>query len=397
MSEGETTMTANVAIYAPGAQPITAQQLRQLAPGAQLAAARGRSGAVERYRVEWGDVRVDLSLVPPGELSEHLGGFQSYVRRVTGEDEGEAVNDLLDRIGAVQLVHGVVVEPDFDAAGKAHKLILDLLKHYGALLFAGGAVYNEKAELLLGPARAEEEDEEGEEEEWEPTPNQLERAERSRALLRARQVPLYRGPLFTEDDDAVQLREPAEVARRALVLWAVAQRGEWMSQEEARGLIERAGVWDAVSAEEQAFLDEPNPAPEVAGRFVWRLEALWVLLWALGHLEELGWPEGFCDVPRLSDLMRAFEDDPEFIRGAQLRPAGEVLDAQDLTLRIHWAIRDAWLNKRPIPADLDWSGDAERLRVEKCPPVGVVEQRHATLNWLVCFGGDDWDHIDTPT
>ena len=77
---------------------------------------------------------------------------------------------------------------------------------------------------------------------------------------------------------------------------------------------------------------------------------------------------------------------------------GEESEPQpDLTLRIHWAVRDAWLNKRPVPKDLDWSSSAERVRAEECPAVGVVEQRHHTLNWLVCFGGDDWDHVDTPT
>jgi hypothetical protein len=97
-------------------------------------------------------------------------------------------------------------------------------------------------------------------------------------------------------------------------------------------------------------------------------------------------------------LLRRRESDPDFVAKARLRTPGEILDAQDLTMRIHWAIRDAWLNKRPVPANLDWSSPAERLPAEECAAVGVVEQRHHTLNWLACFGGeDDWDRVDTPT
>ena len=78
----------------------------------------------------------------------------------------------------------------------------------------------------------------------------------------------------------------------------------------------------------------------------------------------------------------------------------EQLESSVLRLggKVHWAIRDAWLNKRPVPANLDWSSPAERLPAEECAAVGVVEQRHHTLNWLACFGGeDDWDRVDTPT
>jgi hypothetical protein len=402
-------MADNLALYSPVPEPIPLAHLRRLVGHGNVRASRDPAGRVSAYRIDWGDVRVTLNVMPEEQLADHLQGFQGYVLDLAGEEaEDHALAPILDRIAATKLVHGVVVEPGFDREGKVNRLVLDLLEHYGALLFADGSVYDEEANLLIGPAEeGEEEGEggaegeedagEGEEEEWEPTPNQLERAERSKSLLRQRRVPYYKGPLFVDDDRQVRLRPPAEVARRALVLWAVARRGEGVPREEARALLDRLNLWDAVSAEERAFLEDPEPDAEVSGRFVWRLESLWVLLWALGHVEELGWPEGFCDVPRLVKLLRRRESDPDFVAKARLRSAGEILDAQDLTLRIHWAVRDAWLNKRPVPKDLDWSSSAERVRAEECPAVGVVEQRHHTLNWLVSFGGDDWDHVDTPT
>jgi hypothetical protein len=95
----------------------------------------------------------------------------------------------------------------------------------------------------------------------------------------------------------------------------------------------------------------------------WRLESIWVLLWALGRVEVLDWPGGMCDVPRLVELMRPYEDDPGLSSNADLRPRSEILDEQDLTMRVHWAIRDAWLEGRMIPDGLDWSAGVGRVPV----------------------------------
>ncbi len=225
------------------------------------------------------------------------------------------------------------------------------------------------------------------------------RAERSFAVLRERRVPAYSGPLFVEDDDEVQVQHAAEVAKRALILWAVSIRAEGTPREEAIALIKDAGAWDSVSPEEKEFLETDTPDPQVAQGFVWRLESLWVMLWALGHVNELAWPDDMCNVPRLVEVMRVEESNADFIREAKLRDVSELLDAQDLAMRIHWAIRDASLAEPArVPNDLDWSGDAEWVEIPMCAGVGVVEERHHALNWLVNFlKPKNWDEVDTPT
>jgi hypothetical protein len=122
-------------------------------------------------------------------------------------------------------------------------------------------------------------------------------------------------------------------------------------------------------------------------------------MWALGYIEGLDWPAGMCDVPRLAKLISPHEFDPHFISSASLRPVAEILDAQDLTMRIHWAIRDAYLREGGmVPGNLDWSEEGDFVPVTYCAAVGVVEQRHYVLNWLVNFlNPADWDHVDTPT
>ncbi|HEX6611164.1 MAG TPA: DUF4272 domain-containing protein [Hyphomicrobiaceae bacterium] len=48
--------------------------------------------------------------------------------------------------------------------------------------------------------------------------------------------------------------------------------------------------------------------------------------------------------------------------------------------RYHWAVRDASINGRPSPADLD---------------PGIVMERHHALNWLI--GYIDADDVTTDT
>ena len=228
---------------------------------------------------------------------------------------------------------------------------------------------------------------------------QRQRALRSFAQLKKRDVPVFPGPLFVNDDEETKLQTAQDVARRTLVLWAVELRAEGVPQKEALGLIDKLDLWDSVSPEEKRFLQEENPDPEECQELVWRLESIWVLLWALGYIEELDWPSGMCDVPKLVEILKPHESSADFITNAKLRSKAEILDAQDLIMRIHWAIRDAYLNKAGvIPEGLDWSKDGDVVSVTMSAEVGVVEQRHYTLNWLVNYlDPKDWDHVDTPT
>jgi len=183
-------------------------------------------------------------------------------------------------------------------------------------------------------------------ENWEfANARQRARARRSFAELQRRSVPAFSGPLFVADEYEVNLQAPSDVARRIMVLWAVELRAEGAPQMEALGLIEQLDLWRTVSPLEKAFLENNNPSPGECQQFVWRLESIWVLLWALGHIEQLDWPSGMCDVPTLVSLVRPHEASQSFITSARLRPITEILDAQDLTMRIHWAIRDVYLHQ----------------------------------------------------
>jgi hypothetical protein len=229
-----------------------------------------------------------------------------------------------------------------------------------------------------------------------PTPNQQARYERVQTLLASHKVPKLEYPLSIDDDAAVTLREPAEVARRALVLSAVTFRADGGARAEAVAMLERHDLWAEASPEEAKFLGAEQADPEAARQLLWRLEGLWLLAWALGDVD-LDWPGQMCDVPRLVEVMRGREADPDFIAKAALRPKADILDAQQLTLLIHWAVRDAWVHRRNVPENLDWAEPAAMVSVEQSAAGGVVAERHHALNWLTRFGNADWDDVDTPT
>jgi hypothetical protein len=158
-----------------------------------------------------------------------------------------------------------------------------------------------------------------EQEPYRPTPAQEARYRRILAELERRKVPTLPERLFIADDEETVLREPVEVARRLLVLSAVTYRADGGNRQRAQEMIERNGLWPHVSPEERQFLSGAEADPGLARKLLWRLEGLWVLLWALGELV-LPWPAGYCDVPRLNAALEACESRPDFVPGAGVRP-----------------------------------------------------------------------------
>lgn len=204
---------------------------------------------------------------------------------------------------------------------------------------------------------------------------------RSLEILKAENVPVI-AHLPTIDSEANSTRRTTEeVAIRAMALCIVAVKGEGLEQEIIDRLINDFELMDAFTPREKKFLTAPNPDTHTKTQFVWRYEDYWVLLWALGYVDELKRPDSICDVETAISILRD-KGRKQFIKNAKLRPQGELLDATDLIYRYHWAVVDARINQRPAPANLDG---------------GVVMERHYVLNWLTGQGGQTWDDISTDT
>ena len=190
-------------------------------------------------------------------------------------------------------------------------------------------------------------------------------------------VPPTLPPLVCEDE--LSLRGRDEVIERARALLLVALRAESVASGEAmavEALLSKMPLADdALSPRELAFLELAAPSQQDCAPFIWRYEALLVLEWALGLADALPYPDAPADAaPIVATLIE--------MRGPQLRPAGEILDALDLTYRLNWHVRQTRLKKQGELVGVD---------------ADVVMERHHTLNWLVRFQHAPWDEVDTPT
>ena len=118
---------------------------------------------------------------------------------------------------------------------------------------------------------------------------------------------------------------------------------------------------------------------------MWKYEAYWTLIWALGLIDELDYPKNICNCDIAIKTVAEREDFNDLMKGVKLRHIGEILDQADLIYRYHWACVDARINGREAPAGLQ---------------SGVVYERHCGLNWLIGKGNEDyedWDEVATHT
>lgn len=114
-------------------------------------------------------------------------------------------------------------------------------------------------------------------------------------------------------------------------------------------------------------MDEDSPSSSENTQFSWRYESLALLQWALGLSESLPFPGTICDVPAVREF--ALENNTEkFLQEARLRPGSEILDALDLHYRLHWLTRQAQIEGKPVPVEINrrrHSGTALRTQLAR--------------------------------
>ena len=130
--------------------------------------------------------------------------------------------------------------------------------------------------------------------------------------------------------------------------------------------------------EEKNYLSSPSYGNQAQINASWRLEALYLLVWAVGLVPTLPFPTEQASVNEFIDSLPRSDEAPDnFISSLKLRPISEIMDASDLTYRLHWAVRQHG-------ASLDIDG-------------GVVQERHHAINWLTNYDGEKWDWVATDT
>jgi len=219
------------------------------------------------------------------------------------------------------------------------------------------------------------------------TPEQ--RKLQSMAFLRSKGIPVIEHLPMIEGHDEVVLRSKDDIAKRAIALTIVAVYAECIGAGEniiesrtlQENLKSRYGAHHFFTAKETFFLLADSPDNHTAAQFSWQYECLNVMLWALGFIDTLSFPNEICDVPEIVRIIQQHTVYDSFLDASVVRSKEEILDEADLIYRYNWACVDARINSRPM---------------EIIDP-GVVLERHRALNWLINYCDQDWDDVTTDT
>lgn len=208
----------------------------------------------------------------------------------------------------------------------------------------------------------------------------LDRRARSMALLKSEGVLVSDTLPATDDSKAAKTRRKEEIAQRAIALCIVAEKGRGLKQATVDALVKKFGAERFFSPKESAFVKNRKPSEEERSRFSWRAEDYWVLLWALGYVDQLGKPTGQCDIDWAAAVLQK-QTAADFVKNAKLRPLSEILDEADLIYRYDWAAVEGGLHGQ----------SSSRFNAE------VIGERHYVLNWLTGYMDQAWDDISTDT
>jgi hypothetical protein len=215
---------------------------------------------------------------------------------------------------------------------------------------------------------------------WNISAEAIDRKFRSETILRAEGVPFFAELPVIETMAEALKRSKEEVALRTLCLLFVAAKGEGIAEEILEQVLESYELRPHLTPKELGFVLDSSPSQHDRIQFTWRYEAAWTLLWALGFVAKLGKPAEVCDVKFAVGTMIETTTS-RFIEDSELRPIADIIDQADLIYRYHWAVTNARLKGRQIPAALD---------------PRVTQERHHALNWLI--GTDPaWDDVTTDT
>jgi len=213
--------------------------------------------------------------------------------------------------------------------------------------------------------------------------NPKKRKARTEAFLRKKGIPYFSRLPCVESEEDTELRAPEEVGIRMACLHCVVGAAFNPSEPVWTEQLREQHLWDHLTPDEAVFLSDPKPDQQTIFHFTWRCEALFLLMWAAGLVENLPFPDRQTNTEDIWSRFSPFDESLwPFIRGLTLRSKAEILDASDLIYRLHWATLQAHIEGQPPPGGLDPE---------------VVQEWHHAVDWLTKYGDADWDEVRTDT
>jgi Domain of unknown function (DUF4272) len=210
----------------------------------------------------------------------------------------------------------------------------------------------------------------------------LERKEKTEIYLKGLDIPFNFGlPPIEEESDAI-IRTAAEIAKRIFILVYLGVYSENVDKNEIIEFLKSEELWNSVSEYEKKMLLKKKLTEKDKINISWRSEGIYLMLWTINKIDNLGLPIEQCDIGEMLDLLpNTFDSTKEFVQNATIRPLAEILDKSDLIYRLHWAAREADSNDEDIPANID---------------TGIIQEWHHAINWITYYD-ENWDEIATDT
>lgn len=223
----------------------------------------------------------------------------------------------------------------------------------------------------------------------------MKRKLRSMEILEEHNVYCYPELPCIESSDKVTIRTKEEIAKRAIACYFTVQFAIDLvgyalekeidieeSKELFEWLVKKYGVEEYLTDKEREIF-ELKGTEQDAIEMMWKYEGFWVLMWSLGFIEKLDFPDKACDTQYITEIVGSFENVDEIIANSNLRDIEQILDEADLIFRYDWNCVDAMLNNRDADGGLDYE---------------VVVERHKALNWLIeTVDAEDWDNVAAHT
>lgn len=373
-------MPENFLMYVASDEIVPLQELLELTGNEDIQPHTDGRG-INGYTIKWDDVSVKLLTLPHDIFAINRQNMVLYMKSLVDEREDKRARKAMRRAEGMAMAYEVSVTPRWDEDTKAAQLLTGIMAYYDyAFIFANNAYYNENGNRIIGKDKTDTRFFPRSDDAIQYSPEAIARKKRSLKKLDKQEVP-YIGHLPPiADASQVTLRSVEEIAQRTLSLLLVSQRANGGTVTTFQDQVQRLGLQDALTSEEKRFAQDMDPEEYMFNMYGARHESAYVLLWALGFVDELGKPDHRAE----SDLLNeAYHQTLEsLIAQANLRDVSSILDEADLIYRYHWALVDAELYDTAKPQGL---------------LAPVVEERHRALNWLIGYQDQDWDEVTTDT
>lgn len=374
-------MSDTIAVFVPSDEIVPIEELHELTAIDDIVILKDEDDSLRGYRIKWDDVQLDIRFPDPGVQDAKIDEFLSITDDLLDGRRDKKARKIKRRADRMEQYIECEVTPDWDESRKAQLLVQGVMAYFDyALMFARETVYNENGNIEVGR--------EGSklkywvdqvEKDKAETPNERKKA--SLQVLNRESVPYIKHLRNIPDDDFFTLRPLEEVIKRAIALNLISRRADGESKQWLQDKLKQYQLSDTLTEQEILFNEDEKPADYIVIMFSQRMEAYWLLLWALKLIPDLSRPASFANAERANDIIDSRSID-QFMIEARLRNKSDILDALDLHFRYHWAVVDAEL-------------------YGKKPPTGllpdVIYQRHYALNWLTQYRDEEWDAVTTDT